>query len=735
MRFLCRLTCVLGLAFLAWLGVRSSMLAADAASPWYVAPGGNDGASCLSPAAACATIQGAVDKAADGDEIRIATGIYRSSMTAVVAITKTLTLRGGWDAAFSSQNGLSQVDGEYQRRGFLLSACGLGREFVVTLERFRITRGNAGDAPNGGGLAIPCPGVATTLRDSLIDDNVGGSALFGGAGGGAGILNYGVLTITSSTLTNNRLAGGFEGVAIYNRGVLTIEQSTIADNPGTTDAIYNLFPGATLTLINSTVNHNGSIGIRNVDAHLVLQNTIVANHTFADCRDEDGYSDSQVTSLGHNVVGRQTCFTPAATDQVGVDPRLGPLQDNGGPTPTQALASDSPAVNQGPVAGCLNSRGVLMTIDQRGAPRMGVCDVGAFESTLGISKTVTGVFQPGGVVTYTLSLDTRGGALDLSDVQLTDVTPGLLTLLPQSLTTTGGSASVSDQGVIWTGTVSSTTPVVVTYSAVVSPQAVGQVITNTATGAWQNFSFASNTSVFDTFSRVRLPALARNACQDFSDDFSHPASGWFSGDSPARRAEYLDGEYRILSKQAGYLFMVRAPTCPRENYSVEADLRWEGPTGSDLGLLLGIAGSFDQFYMVDINTDYQAFAIYRFNADGSVTVIAPPQVWSAIHTGNSVNRVSVLRNEGYTLWITINDQIYTYDDWTISGLTGVGVVMAPYDDQPAADARFDNFRAYAYVPWTGSAVANASPIAETGVDLAVDWQPNLSQLRRVTSDR
>jgi hypothetical protein len=57
---------------------------------------------------------------------------------------------------------------------------------------------------------------------------------------------------------------------------------------------------------------------------------------------------------------------------VGLDPRLGPLQNNGGPTFTHALLSDSPAINRGLAPGATPT-------DQRGVPRLGAPDIGAFE--------------------------------------------------------------------------------------------------------------------------------------------------------------------------------------------------------------------------------------------------------------------------------------------------------------------------------------------------------------------
>ncbi|MEW5985921.1 MAG: choice-of-anchor Q domain-containing protein, partial [Chloroflexota bacterium] len=79
-------------------------------------------------------------------------------------------------------------------------------------------------------------------------------------------------------------------------------------------------------------------------------------------------------------------------DQIGtssspIDPLLGPLQDNGGPTFTHTLLSGSPAIDMGHPAGCTDQRQNVLTVDQRGETRpadgdgngTATCDVGAFE--------------------------------------------------------------------------------------------------------------------------------------------------------------------------------------------------------------------------------------------------------------------------------------------------------------------------------------------------------------------
>ena len=67
-----------------------------------------------------------------------------------------------------------------------------------------------------------------------------------------------------------------------------------------------------------------------------------------------------------------------------ISPMLGPLQNNGGPTQTQALLPGSPAVDAGDPSGCRDNHGHLLKTDQRGMPRPDKedktgCDMGAYE--------------------------------------------------------------------------------------------------------------------------------------------------------------------------------------------------------------------------------------------------------------------------------------------------------------------------------------------------------------------
>jgi hypothetical protein len=108
---------------------------------------------------------------------------------------------------------------------------------------------------------------------------------------------------------------------------------------------------------------------------------VADNPDGGDCRVEAPSGSS--TSHGYNLDSDGSCQLTAPTDLPGTDPRLGPLQDNGGPTLTHALLPGSPALDAIPwgVNGC----GTSLIGDQRWQARPeageGACDIGAYERT------------------------------------------------------------------------------------------------------------------------------------------------------------------------------------------------------------------------------------------------------------------------------------------------------------------------------------------------------------------
>ena len=77
-------------------------ISANSGINWYVATTGSDANDCLTTTSPCATIQGALDKAASADIINITAETYYGTGDNILNITKNITLIGGWDSLFFS---------------------------------------------------------------------------------------------------------------------------------------------------------------------------------------------------------------------------------------------------------------------------------------------------------------------------------------------------------------------------------------------------------------------------------------------------------------------------------------------------------------------------------------------------------------------------------------------------------------------------------------------------------
>ena len=152
-------TALLGLSLvLLWLSSNSdtSLRMAHAASPWYVAPGGIDSNSCMSSAASCATINGAIGKASSGDTVYVAKGTYIGNGDVVLLLNKSVTLSGGWDDTFTTQSGTSTIDGEGTRRGITVNSgvAAIVERFVVQNGWSDWVVGDGGGISNSGTLTL-----------------------------------------------------------------------------------------------------------------------------------------------------------------------------------------------------------------------------------------------------------------------------------------------------------------------------------------------------------------------------------------------------------------------------------------------------------------------------------------------------------------------------------------------------------------------------------------------------
>jgi CSLREA domain-containing protein len=313
--------------------------------------------------------------------------------------------------------------------------------------------GNAANSGAGGGIFNDVGGT-TKLTNVQISNNTGSD--------GGGIFEFGgTLSLNSSTVSGNTAdaRGGMfngRGGGIWTRGTTSLTNSTVSGNKAI--GVFSGFSGGTgggifsagsLSLNSSTISGNSATdgpggGIFILFGTTSLKRTIVAKNTTSDC-------SGSTTSEGHNLDSDNTCSLTALGDLRGVDPLLGPLADNGGPTQTHALLPGSPAIDVG------GSDCPPPATDQRGVSRpQGLgCDTGAFEleaDTTPPAITVPGPIttdatsQNGTVVTYAVSAsDPDDAVASLACVPASGSTfpIGTTTVVCTATDTHGNSASSS----------------------------------------------------------------------------------------------------------------------------------------------------------------------------------------------------------------------------------------------------------------------------------------------------
>ncbi len=255
------------------------------------------------------------------------------------------------------------------------------------------------DGGSGGGLYNA---ATATLIDCTISGNRCGNGGHGGfvgfygpsyrggnGGSGGGIYSSGTLYLTNCTIDGNASGSGGEGGAyvpptatksgdggnagdgagIYKAGVLAMASCTISrGNPGA-GGIPGNAPDPTQW--GSFGRPARGSGIWNQTGTVQVANSLIASNAASLAPDVGGAFASQ----GHNLIGNTNGSVgfPGSNDLLNLDPKLGPLTNNGSPTLTCALLVGSPAIDAGDDS--------LAGIDQRGFPRPSGLhvDIGAFE--------------------------------------------------------------------------------------------------------------------------------------------------------------------------------------------------------------------------------------------------------------------------------------------------------------------------------------------------------------------
>ena len=245
--------------------------------------------------------------------------------------------------------------------------------------------------PTDGGGGIFQFGNQFRLQDSTVAGNVAhGPGIE--RGGGGGILDTGNASqYLNSTITGNS----------------TDAPATLDDSDGGGGVLLNNVKDG-VTFANMTINGNTASaatggGVNNeIDTTADVTDSILAGNTASDA---NGNCAGGLSSDGYNLTddsaGNNTCTLTATGDILGATPGLASLAANGGPTPTEALLSGSPAIDAGDPAGCTDLLGNPVSTDQRGVirpePPGSRCDLGAYEVALPIVGTSTATLTATGV--------------------------------------------------------------------------------------------------------------------------------------------------------------------------------------------------------------------------------------------------------------------------------------------------------------------------------------------------
>ncbi|MDB6109232.1 MAG: hypothetical protein JWR69_982, partial [Pedosphaera sp.] len=227
--------------------------------------------------------------------------------------------------------------------------------------------------------------------------------------GGGGLKNLGQLTLLNCTVSGNScpyVISADGGGGIENLNLLTMLNCTVSGNScsaphggGILNTTVNwdnhTFPGASIQLTSCTIVSNTATGtantggLENINGGSVhAQTTLFAGN---DVNDISGV----LTSQGYNLIqnpGSSTMAGDLTGNLYGLDPLLGPLQSNGGPTFTHALLTNSPAIDAGPT-------NAPAGFDQRGMSRpQGLAlDIGAFEfgASPAVVSTILSILHTG----------------------------------------------------------------------------------------------------------------------------------------------------------------------------------------------------------------------------------------------------------------------------------------------------------------------------------------------------
>jgi CSLREA domain-containing protein len=236
-----------------------------------------------------------------------------------------------------------------------------GHQGTIAVSHSSILRNST---PGNGG------GIATAQMDLTVTGSTIAYNTAGGSGGGVFSRSW-VRSGYRTTLTNTTVSGNS---AAYGGGVALEDQYEAG--------VGGRFVNSTIVSNSASVEGGGFWDSSGEDSGHGFTNTIIALNTapaspemrlsrapvFVDYSLIGDGAGTGITNEDGNIVGN------VAPYDAPIDPLLGPLANNGGPTSTHALLGASPAIDAGTAYVC-------PATDQRGVsrPQGAACDIGSYE--------------------------------------------------------------------------------------------------------------------------------------------------------------------------------------------------------------------------------------------------------------------------------------------------------------------------------------------------------------------
>jgi uncharacterized repeat protein (TIGR01451 family) len=316
-----------------------------------------------------------------------------------------------------SHNFTCQPSGFGSSRGGGLSREGSGR---VTIDLSTIDSNTAFSGDGGGVAARGNAALVMTITNTAITrnhaaDGGGIAAQGGGAGGGVHLF--------ADLVSGNIADGSAGGIETGGDNVIVVNSTITQNMAGQTGGGFASGLGSTQISF-STVWANSAPQIANEDSgDYTLDDSIVAGAGGGNCL--------FTSSAGNNLFDDSTECGAVASDLVTPNVKLGPLQDNGGPTLTEALPFGSPAIDTANDQTC---SATATSVDQRAVkrPQGPHCDIGAFEfqaADLALTKTASPrTVDLGQRLAYTLGVTNKGPST-ATGVVVTDGLPSFVTLV------------------------------------------------------------------------------------------------------------------------------------------------------------------------------------------------------------------------------------------------------------------------------------------------------------------